>query len=73
MCGFSWGEVSVSEHNCEHSSRVDCDTDKRNLLKHWCPRYELTYDKRFRNGSKTFLKRLGVSNGFPVFLSVSGS
>jgi hypothetical protein len=30
-------------------------------------------DQRFRNGSKTFLKRLGVSNGFPVFLSVLGS
>ena len=25
-----------------------------------------TADQRFRNGSKTVLKRLGVSNGFPV-------
>jgi hypothetical protein len=33
----------------------------------WCPQYELKYDKRFRNGSKTFLKRLGVSNDFSVF------
>ena len=24
-------------------------------------------EKWFRNASKTFLKRLGVSNGFPVF------
>jgi hypothetical protein len=29
--------------------------------------------ERIRNGSKTFLKRLGVSTGFPVFLFVSGS
>ena len=32
-----------------------------------------TADLRFRNVNKTFLKRLGVSNGFPVFLFVSGS
>jgi hypothetical protein len=30
-------------------------------------------NKRFRNGRKIFLKRLGVSNGFPVSLFVSGS
>ena len=30
-------------------------------------------DQRFRNGSKKFLRRLGVSNGFLVFLFVSGS
>ena len=30
----------------------------------WRPRWP---DQRFRNGNKTFLKRLGVSNGFPVF------
>ena len=30
-------------------------------------------DPTLTNGSKTLLKRLGVSNGFPVFLSVSGS
>ena len=28
------------------------------------------YDTRFRNGSKTFLNGLGVSNGFPVFLCI---
>jgi hypothetical protein len=31
-------------------------------------RIGLVKDQRFRNGSKTFLKRLGVSNGFPVFI-----
>jgi hypothetical protein len=33
---------------------------------------EISIDLQFTNVSKTFLKRLGVSNGFPVFLSVSG-
>jgi hypothetical protein len=32
----------------------------------------LTADQRFRNGRKLFLKRLGVSTGFPVSLCVSG-
>ena len=37
----------------------------------WCPSSEhlarITKMERIRNGSKTFLTRLGVSNGFPVF------
>ena len=34
---------------------------------------DLTLDKLILNGSKTVLKRLGVTNGFPVFLYVSRS
>jgi hypothetical protein len=38
-----------------------CGVPLRNIL------LGITKMKCIRNGSKTFLKRLGVSNGFPVY------